>query len=159
MGENTNPRARDEQMVGMYTSGKTMEEIGAHYGVSRQRICQILQRNGVSTAGARRGRKPADPAKLAAYAQEAITTGSKKQAAEKFGVSVDTIGRAMRFAGVSLRSTKFATEDTRADIVKRYLAGERLRVIAESYGTRAQHINSLLRRWGVEPQGWSRGTK
>ena len=158
MGEHETS-ARNLEMIALYKTGKTMEEIGTQYGISRQRICQVFKRHGVSTEGARRGRKPTDPAKLAAYAQEAINSGSKKVAAEKFGVSVDTIGRALRFSGISLRSTKFTSDETRSDIVKRYLQGERLRVIAESYGTRPQHINSLLRKWGVEPQGWSRGTK
>ena len=91
------------------------------------------------------------------YVAEAVRTGSKRAAADKFGVSVDSITRALRKRGVSMRKDKYTTTEVQRDITRRYLAGERLRVIAESYGTRAQHINTLLRKWGVEPQGWHRG--
>jgi intein/homing endonuclease len=47
--------------------------------------------------------------------------------------------------------TKFTSDETKRDITLRYQQHERLSSIATSYGTRAQHINSLLRKWGVEP--------
>jgi transposase len=85
-----------------------------------------------------------------AYVAEAVALGNKIKAAEKFGVSPDTIGRALRRAGISLRSTKFTNDRVKTDIIARYHNGERLSAIAQSYDTRAQHVNSLLRKWGVE---------
>jgi transposase len=146
-----------DEIVRLYEAGKTMAEIGTQFSVSRQRICQLLAKKGVHVDPSRRGRKPVAKEISDSYVAAALELGSKVSAAEKFGVSVDTIGRALRRAGISLRSTKFTNDTVKTDIINRYKGGERLRVIAESYGTRAQHVNSLLRKWGVQPQGWNRG--
>src|SRR5258708_1084180 len=39
---------RDSIMIGMFTRGMTYQEIGEAYGVSRQRIEQIMRRNGIT---------------------------------------------------------------------------------------------------------------
>jgi transposase len=146
-----------EEVIALYKSGKTMAEVGEAFGTTRQAVCQLLAKHKVPVDASRRGRKPVAQEITDAYVKAAMELGSKGAAAEKFGVSVDTIGRALRRSGISMRSTKFTTDEVRTDIINRYQGGERLRVIAESYGTRAQHVNSLLRKWGVEPQGWHRG--
>lgn len=143
-------QGRDKEMIELHAAGKTMSEIGEQYGITRQRVCQILQRYGVKVDPSRRGRKPVAKEVSEAYVAEAVALGNKIKAAEKFGVSPDTIGRALRRAGVSLRSTKFTTDQVKSDIIARYHKGERLSAIAQSYDTRAQHVNSLLRKWGVE---------
>jgi len=148
---------KDEEILKLYASGDTMQQIGDKFGVSRQMVCQVLQKHNVKGDKSRRGRKPIAAEVIDGYVAEAVRTGSKQVAAEKFGVSVDAITRALRKRGVSMRKDKYTTESVKEDITSRYLKGERLRVIAESYGTRAQHINTLLRKWGVQPQGWHRG--
>lgn len=40
--------SRDASMIGMYQQGLTLEQVGSRYGVSRERVRQILQRNGLS---------------------------------------------------------------------------------------------------------------
>jgi transposase len=148
---------KDEEILKLYAGGATMQEIGDKFGVSRQMVCQVLQKHNVKGDKSRRGRRPIAAEVIDGYVAEAVRTGSKQAAAEKFGVSVDAITRALRKRGVSMRKDKYTTEAVKSDITSRYLKGERLRVIAESYGTRAQHINTLLRKWGVQPQGWHRG--
>lgn len=148
---------KDTEIIKLYQGGATMQEVGDKFGVSRQMICQVLQKNNIKGDSTRRGRRPIADEIVDKYVAEAVRTGSKQAAASKFGVSVDAITRALRKRGVSMRKDKYTTEAVKADITRRYLGGERLRVIAESYGTRAQHINTLLRKWGVEPQGWHRG--
>jgi hypothetical protein len=150
MGDTYQASPRDAEILKEYQTGMTMAELGAKHGITRQRISQIFKRAGVVVAPSRRGRKPVDAALSQAYVAEAVKLGNKVQAAQKFGVSPDTIGRALRRAGISLRVGKFTDAKVKADIVSRYESGERLREIAESYGTRAQHVNSLLRKWGVE---------
>jgi hypothetical protein len=149
---------KHDEVIAMYQSGKTMAEIGEKFGLTRQRICQVLQKNNVKVDSSRRGRRPVPQETIDTYVAEAVRLNSKQDAAAKLGVSVDAITRALRRSGIRLRGKdKFTNEETKQDIKRRYLAGERLRVIAESYGTRAQHINTLLRKWGVQPQGWHRG--
>jgi hypothetical protein len=154
-------QGRDKEVIEIYQGGATMAEIGEKYGITRQRVSQIFKRYGVYVAPSRRGRKPVDAETTQKYVAEAVRLGSKVKAAERFGVSPDTIGRALRRAGVSLKVGKFTDEKVKADIIRRYESGERLREIAESYDTRAQHVNTLLRKWGVEAKRaalWKKGS-
>lgn len=144
------PEGRDREIIESYKSGATMAEVGEKFGITRQRVCQIFKRYGVAADMSRRGRKPTDPALMQKYADRAVWHGSKVAAAKEFGVSPDTIGRALRRAGVSLRKTKFTSEEVKTDIITRYKLSEPLSRIAQSYSTRPQHINSLLRKWGIE---------
>lgn len=153
------PAGRDKEVIELYHSGATMAQVGEKFGITRQRVCQIFKRYGVAADMSRRGRKPTDPALMQSYADRAMALGSKVAAAQEFGVSVDTIGRALRRAGVSLRKTKFTSDQVKTDIITRYRLSESLTKIALSYETRPQHINSLLRKWGVEPNraiNWKR---
>jgi hypothetical protein len=47
-GANTSPRA--EKMAGMYRQGLTLEKIGQQYGITRERVRQILKKQGVVRA-------------------------------------------------------------------------------------------------------------
>lgn len=153
------PEGRDREVIELYKSGATMAQVGEKFGITRQRISQIFKRYGVPADMTRRGRKPSDPLKMKAYADKAVELGSKIKAAEALGVSPDTIGRALRRVGISLRKTKFTNEEVKTDIISRYRLSESLTKIAMSYDTRPQHINSLLRKWGVQPNraiNWKR---
>lgn len=145
------PVGRDAEIIEKYRAGKTMAQIGLEYNISRQRISQLFKLYGIQADKSRRGKKPTDPALTQKYVAVAMELGSKQKAAEQLGVSPDTIGRALRRSGLSLRVNKFTSDETKRDITLRYQQRERLSSIAASYGTRAQHINSLLRKWGVGP--------
>jgi len=145
------PAGRDTEIIKAYRAGKTMSEIGGELGITRQRISQIFKKHGELADMSRRGKKPTDPALTQKYVAVAMELRSKIKAAEQLGVSPDTIGRALRRSGLSLRSTKFTSQKAMLDITLRYQSRETLSSIAATYGTRAQHINSLLRKWGVAP--------
>ena len=157
----TNASTRNQELIQAYQAGMTMAQLGEKFGITRQRVSQIFKKHGIYVAPSRRGRKPTDPETTKKYVAEAVKLGSKTKAAELFGVSPDTIGRALRKSGIKLSVGKFSDEKVKADIIRRYESGERLREIGESYGTRAQHVNTLLRKWGVEARRaalWKRGT-
>jgi len=118
---------KDEEILKLYASGDTMQQIGDKFGVSRQMVCQVLQKHNVKGDKSRRGRKPIAAEVIDGYVAEAVRTGSKQVAAEKFGVSVDAITRALRKRGVSMRKDKYTTESVKEDITSRYLKGERHR--------------------------------
>lgn len=143
-------QGRDAEIIQKYQGGMTMGEVAGEYNLTRQRVCQILQRHGVKVEPARRGRRPTDPELVQKYVAEAISLKSKSMAARKFGVSVDTIARAVKKAGLHIPASRFEEPGVKEDIIARYNAGEPLRAIGELHGTRAQHINTLLRKWGIE---------
>jgi len=154
-------KERALELVNDYHAGASMSEIGEKFGITRQRVSQIFKKHGVHVPPARRGRRPVDEATTQRYVAEAVKLGSKSKAARAFGVSPDTIARALLRAGVKISRGKFTNEQVKADIIRRYHSGDGLREIAESYGTRAQHVNSLLRKWGVEAKRaalWKKGT-
>ena len=49
-------RPRDEQMVALRADGLSLAQIGARFGVTRQRVDQILRQAGVAQAGTARSR-------------------------------------------------------------------------------------------------------
>jgi hypothetical protein len=152
---------RTQEMLNEYEAGTSMAEIGEKFGITKQRVSQIFKKRGIYIAPSRRGRRAVDQETTQKYVAEAIKLGSKSQAAKTFGVSPDTIARALRRAGVKISTGKFTGEKVKADIISRYHSGEGLREIAEVYGTKAQHVNSLLRKWGVEAKRaalWKKGT-
>jgi predicted DNA-binding protein YlxM (UPF0122 family) len=154
-------KERTQELLSDYQAGASMSEIGEKFGITRQRVSQIFKKHGIHVPAARRGRRPVDDAMTQKYVAEAVKLGSKTGAALSLGVSPDTISRALRRAGVKISRGKFTNEHVKADIIRRYHSGDGLREIAESYGTKAQHVNSLLRKWGVEANRaalWKRGT-
>jgi hypothetical protein len=88
-----------------------------------------------------------DYAKIAQYVEENKAT--IQASATFFGCSVSTITNALYNQGVKPTKKVRFTSDLVADIVGRYQAGEKLRLIGETYGTSAQYINTVLRRNGA----------
>jgi len=151
---------RAQDLINEYQAGASMAQIGERFGITKQRVSQIFKKHGVYIAPSRRGRRAVDQETTQKYVAEAIRLGSKSEAAKTFGVSPDTISRALRRAGVKVSTGRFTDEEVKADIISKYHSGERLREIGEVYGIRAQHVNSLLRKWGVEAKRaalWKKG--
>lgn len=72
-GKRHGPDARDEAMCAMYKGGKTLEEIGSVYGLTRERVRQVLKKyygmtgaNGGRSVSAERKRKSSKAKKDAA---------------------------------------------------------------------------------------------
>jgi uncharacterized protein (DUF433 family) len=48
------PSARNQEIIAQYQEGASCQEIGAHYGISKMRVSQILIRYGVQRRGLRK---------------------------------------------------------------------------------------------------------
>jgi len=139
---------RDQEMYDYYYGGATLQEVADKYGLTRQRVQQIVVRCGpkrdrVST---RKNRKY-DYQAIASYLQE--NSATVQHTAAHFGCSISTVLNALYSVGVQPAKKVRFTSLAINDIVSRYQAGEKLRLIGESYNTTPQYINTVLRRAGA----------
>jgi len=140
---------RNQEIYNEYFSGQTLQVVADKYSLTRQRVQQIVKKIGPSRpriVNAGRLRK-FDYKAIAQYVERNDTT--IHATATHFGCSISTVMNALYSEGVSPTKKKRFTPSVVQDIVSRYLAGEKLRLIGESYGTSAQYINTVLRRAGA----------
>lgn len=140
---------RNQLIYADYFGGMSLQDVATKYGVTRQRIQQI-----VSKTGPKRPRLSGGPKlrkfsyeDIAAYYQANKTTLAATAA--HFGCSISTVNHALAELGVQGQRQLRFTDQAITDIVSRYQAGEKLRLIGQSYQTSAQYINTILRRSGA----------
>jgi Mor family transcriptional regulator len=140
---------RNQFIYADYFAGMSLQDVATKYGVTRQRIQQI-----VAKAGPKRPRLSGGPKlrkfsydEIAAYYQ--ANEATLADTAKHFGCSISTVSHALAEKGVEGRKKPRFTSQSINDIVSRYQAGEKLRLIGESYQTSAQYINTILRRSGA----------
>ena len=75
--------SRDHDMCCLYRSGETLEEVGLHYGVCRERARQILARNGLTRKDGGGSVKAKESRKEATE----ILAKSRAKRMKKFGIS------------------------------------------------------------------------
>jgi Mor family transcriptional regulator len=142
--------SRNARIYQDYFGGMTLQDVANKYGVTRQRVQQIITNSGLPKRprinGGPKLRK-FDYAKIAQHVQENKAT--VQATASFFGCSISTVTNALYSQGVTPQKQVRFTSSIVADIVSRYQAGEKLRLIGESYGTSAQYINTVLRRNGA----------
>ena len=88
--------SRDQRLIDSYLAGALTEEITKSYGITRQRVSQILKRHGIRVLKERRGRRSVDGATLQLYVDALFKFGSATKAGDALGVSGSTIRRAYR---------------------------------------------------------------
>jgi Mor family transcriptional regulator len=141
---------RNESMYQDYFGGMTLQDVADKYGVTRQRVQQIIKATGLPKrariSGGMKLRK-FDYSKIAQHIQENKAT--VQATASFFGCPISTVTNALYNQGVTPHKQVRFTTSVVADIVSRYQAGEKLRLIGETYGTSAQYINTVLRRNGA----------
>jgi DNA-binding transcriptional ArsR family regulator len=90
--------AQVDALIAGYRAGRTMEEIGAEFGIDRRTVSTHLRRAGVSS---RRGGLDQNQALEAALLYEA--GWSSGRLARRFNVRADNVLKALRTAGVTIR--------------------------------------------------------
>lgn len=86
-------------LVAGYGAGKTMKELAAEFGISRQTVSTHLRQ-----AGAPIRREGIDHDKAAEVAALYEAGWTSREIADRYGVSPDTVLRALRRRGVAIRS-------------------------------------------------------
>lgn len=123
---------RDEFIAKLYRSGLTLQAIASRYGLTRERVRQILRRDGVPSMGlkdrgGRARQRPMSEAELRAvtlYASGKYPT----EVAAATGLSVQEVSLAIRLAGLKRHGVgrKYDTPEraaTDAKVVELYLSG------------------------------------
>lgn len=90
-------RERESHMIVMRESGATLEEIGRAFGVTRERVRQLLERNGYSGSAPSR---QVDPLKLLAAIRSADVC-SVREAAQRCGSNVSSGMMVIRRLGLA----------------------------------------------------------
>jgi DNA-binding CsgD family transcriptional regulator len=146
----TNPR--DLQIAAAYRSGKTMAATGAMFGITRERVRQILAK--VSEPSRRTTRFPSAVGdKVARLYKRGETIDA---AAKAVGVSAFTARNMLvergieRLPGVSAAYRRASTRKRQESMVRLYRQGKTFKELAQTFGTSTTSVQRVLDRLGVE---------
>lgn len=130
----------------MKRNGSTVRAIARHYGVRTEAASAALERAGIDL-GARRSHPSIPPARwpdvVAAYEELA----SLQATANRFGVSVPTIGSVLDRAGARRNEHGRPvtwTEERAAELISSYRAGATFRELATQFGLSATGVRKRL---------------
>lgn len=151
------PRADDRvvRIMGAFEAGQTYEQIGADFGVSRQRIEQIVRKAGGTKRG--RGRRKRAPVweALAQVRSLAARGCSCGEIAEAINDSRQNVYNACAESGITLQRPKGRVSQRVAEeafeVAAAYRAGVSTYEIATKCGRKQPEIYRLLRVAGVRP--------
>ncbi len=158
------PKQRDSQIKILYLEeNKTLQEIGTSFGLTRERVRQILRNSGVESLG-RRPRAADDKltrkqAKIAKLYDEGTPPSTLMT---EYGINYPILQAILKRAGVKTKPKGYFNrrpdyEKIRGGIVTDYLAGVDTGVIAARYGLCGRtEIYKFIKREGVEPRVASR---
>ena len=146
---------RNVRIMARYAAGETYEAIAADFGVTRQRIEQIIRKEG----GAPRGHvgKRTCPAweridEIRSLAESGVTA---REIAERVGDNYQNILRVCHDAGITIHRAKRerspATVERAFAIARDYKSGLKTAEIAEKHGVQQPHVFVYLRIAGVKP--------
>lgn len=144
-----------EQMAEMYKDGQTLDAIGRHYGVTRQRVHQVLKEQGLSKAdkGSTYGGRRAAIEHMRTLYQSGKTMA---QIAELMGVSRQNVQQAFKRYGVKRALTEVQKAPRKkvvgnvdiTAVITQYQAGATLASIANTLGCDTSTVYYLLKRYG-----------
>lgn len=145
----------DEDLIRWYCDeGLTMEECGERVGITRERVRQRLERNGVTgkTHGPRLTDKQKDRlAWLYTNTNEPVT-----RCAEVVGISAGHARQILRRRGIDIELRPYGlqvSEDEQRRIVEAYRNGYGFNRITEEFGHNNITAKKVLERWGVRIRG------
>ncbi len=142
--------ARAQEMADLYGNGKTLMEIGAVYGVTRERVRQILRAFGVESLGWRQ--RPAVPATEQEKEIAALyLSGSPlRQLRERFGPGVATALKKLGTGAKKMDAFRETIRERDERAVAMYLRGDSVEVIAKAVGfSHGTYVYRSLKRRGV----------
>lgn len=154
--------ARTSQMAKMYRGGATLQEIGDKFGLTHERVRQLLRKDGIESLGRRPEHKTGnikinriDREQFAMDYRSGITL---EVLADAYGVSSATIRKLIRQMGLPMRGRKsFQRHELAARAADLYRRGVRVREITKSLCLPStSEAYRLMRHAGVTPTRKSR---
>lgn len=152
------PDDRVVRIVAAFRGGKIMREIAEEFGITRQRVEQILRKAGVEHCGKSRGAHRKVPAwtrleELRSLASQGLTAN---QIATAIGDNYVNVSRVARISGIKItRAAKGYSDktiETAFKVAEQYKAGRLTREIAAGLGIQTPHVFRFLRIAGVKPK-------
>lgn len=146
---------RNVAICQQYQEGATLSELAELFGISKPVISKVLLAAGVETRGVKRTdyRIEFTEEQVADIVTRYQTGTTGAALAREYGCSQAPIDRVLKAAGVheprrSLVGARFTAEE-RAELVRRYEAGESIYKLAEAFGVVAQSLHKVLVGLGV----------
>lgn len=142
-----------------YLAGETLEEIATDYGITRERVRQVLRKIGVPSLGHRPEHRnaphPLTSGEMSAAAEYARGELPKDVCA-KYGLQRPQLLAACRRLGVEIRKPgaphKSDYEETCASVTRLYRNGASLNEIRKTFGwSHVTYVYKWLQRAGVKP--------
>jgi transposase len=150
---------RRYEIARVYQSGRTLEATGAMFGITRERVRQILASVGVPSR-----RKDRFPAALGDQVARLYQRGETIEAAARaVGVSAFTARKMLvergieRRPGVSASYRKPSTRSRHESMARLYRRGKTFRELASAFETSTTTVQRVLNRLGIERRGRGRG--
>lgn len=150
------------RMTALYKSGKTLQEIGDEFGITRERARQILRRHDVETLGYRPSVMRKSKASLASgtVLHLAAQGNTVQEIAEAVGDAAHNVRLVLGRAGVvakrGYKRRAAGTVEKADSVAAAYRAGEKTADIAARHGIDQPHVFRLIRIAGVEPDRQAR---
>jgi DNA-binding CsgD family transcriptional regulator len=153
------PRIDHAAVIAMHDGGaKTMQEVAAHFGVTRERVRQILARHGIDVRRGNGLTREQYNERLQRY-HAALKPGvSTKEAVAAIGLTYQEVQAAANALGVSLPKPIRKGRIRRAEIAAYYAAHTHMtgNDVARHFGVSPNTVSAALRTMGVQPRhnGW-----
>jgi uncharacterized protein (DUF433 family) len=169
LGSKTPPKLddRSQRMKTLYEEGKTLQEIGTEFDLSRERVRQILRGANVESQG-RRKREDA-PDQLSTQDKKIARLYDKgtppSELIVKFDINYSHLQTVLRRAGIDVKPKGFFNrrpgyEGISDGIIRDYKSGVDTQVIADRYGLCGRtEIYKFIKREGVEPRVFKKTKK
>jgi transposase-like protein/uncharacterized protein (DUF433 family) len=152
------PTERHLNMIEMYQSGKTLQEVGEHFGITRERVRQILHKFDVTSRKAGRTPKP-----IGEDVQRAIIDlyqgGNSQIQIGKFfpEIPFHAIRLILEGSGVEIRTgkeiwaehPKRVPDDVREAVLKMYQEGATTVAVAERFGVAQSWVHKFIKQQGI----------
>lgn len=137
----------------LHDAGYTLEEIGRHVGVSKQRVHQVLANSGIRRNAKATQKMKRD--KLLRHVVEDYAEGrTLAQMAKSRGIDKKWISAALREKGIKLRRSGCLKRTLDYDQIKElYVSGISMRLIAKKLNCSVTGVNEALHTMGVKIRG------
>lgn len=151
---------RSGEMAGLYLAGQTLKQIGDRYGITRERVRQVLRKAGIPSLGHREQHRLRPHCSAETHADLCVRLSlegkSNKEIADQIGDYPWNVRNALMRRGVQsqVKGAPRLEKTTRQadEAAELYLAGVPTLEIARRLGTHQPSIYRLLRIKGVTPQ-------